>query len=87
MKVNRQRIDRRKYRPRVTLYIALEDLDFSWFPHEVEKVRVLWGQGKSIYQIAKSFERDPDEVTLLIMSLARERKIVYRPGGAIGLSA
>lgn len=87
MRVNRQQIDRKKYRPRVKLYIALQDLDFSWFPEEVEKVRILWGQGNSVYQIAASLKRDPDEVSLLIMSLARENRILKRPGGASGISA
>ena len=85
--MNRQKIDGRKYRPRVKLYIALQDLDFSWYPWEVEKVRELWEQGKSVKKIGEIMERDPDEVTLLIMSLARERKISPRPGGAVGTSA
>lgn len=85
--MNRQKIDGRKYRPPVRLYIALQDLDFSWYPWEVEKVRELWAQGKSVPRIAKIMERDPDEVTLLIMSLARERRISPRPGGAVGISA
>lgn len=85
--MNRQKIDGRKYRPPVRLYIALQDLDFSWYPREVEKVRELWAQGKSVRKIGKIMERDPDEVTLLIMSLARERRISPRPGGAIGISA
>lgn len=76
-----------KYRPKTRLYIALESLDFSWYPWEVEKVRELWAQGKSIMRIGKIMDRDPDEVTLLVMSLARERKISRRPGGAIGISA
>lgn len=85
--MNRKLTDARKYRPRVPLYIALEGLDFSWFPQEVDEVRALWGQGKSVHHIAKAFDRDPDEVTLLIMSLARERRIRKRPGGAAGISA
>jgi hypothetical protein len=85
--MNRQKIDGRKYRPPVRLYIALQDLDFSWYPWEVEKVRELWTQGKSVPRIGKIMDRDPDEVTLLIMSLAREKRISPRPGGALGISA
>jgi len=86
--MSRKRIDGTKYRPRVKLYIALEDADFSWYPQDVEKVRRLWAEGKSVYQISKAFDnRDPDEVTLLIMDLARRQRISKRPGGAIGKSA
>lgn len=79
--------DGSKYRPKTRLYIALQDLDFSWYPWEVEKVRELWSQGKSIPRIGKIVGRDPDEVTVLIMSLAREQRIRNRPGGAAGISA
>lgn len=85
--LSRKNNDGHKYRPNARLYIALVNLDFSWYPWEVEKVRELWAQGKSIPRIAKIMDRDPDEVTLLIMSLARERKISQRPGGATGISA
>ena len=85
--MNCERNDCLEYRPKARLYIALGDLDFSWYSWEVEKVRELWTQGKSITRIGKIMDRDPDEVTLLVMSLARERKISRRPGGAIGISA
>lgn len=83
----RAKIDRTKYRPNERLYIALEDLDFAWFSYEVENVKELWRQGKSVFQISKVLERDVDEVTILIMSLARDRNIKQRPGGIRGISA
>ena len=85
--ISRERQDCLKYRPKLPLYIALLDLDFSWYPAEVTKVVGLWRRGKSVHQIAKAVGRDPDEVTVLIMSLAREKKIAPRSGGAAGLSA
>lgn len=85
--MNQQQTDMRKYRPGDRLYIALQELDFSWYPWEVDKVRELWGQGKSIHRIGKIMDRDPDEVVLLIMSLARDNKVSQRPGGVLGLTA
>lgn len=76
--------DRLKLRPKSELIIALSDLDFSWFPEEVGKVKQLWNQGLHIADIAEYMKRDQDEVAVLIMHLARKGKIEKRKTGVFG---
>lgn len=76
--------DKTKLRPQTELYIALEKLDFSWYRLEVEHVRLLWEEGLHLADIAREVVRDPDEVTVLLMDLARRGKIEQREGGAYG---
>ena len=73
--------DRYKLRPQEELIVALDDLDFSWFPVEVNKVKKLWSLGWHIADIAKHMKRDPDEVAVLIMHLARQGRIKRRRMG------
>jgi predicted regulator of amino acid metabolism with ACT domain len=84
MNVNRQLIDIKKWRPQEELYIALSELDFSWYPGEVEKIKKLWAYGLHIAKIAEMLERDIDEVAVLIMDLARKNKIRRRKNGVLG---
>jgi len=76
--------DRLKLRPKSELIIALSDLDFSWFPEEVGKVKQLWNQSLHIAAIAAKVKRDQDEVAVLIMHLARKGKIAKRKTGVFG---
>lgn len=76
--------DRYKLRPQEELIVALDDLDFSWFPVEVNKVKKLWSFGWHIADIAKHMKRDPDEVAVLIMHLARQGRIRRRRMGVLG---
>lgn len=78
------RADKLKLRPHTKLIIALDDMDFSWFPAEVNKVKSLWDFGWHIADIAKTVKRNQDEVALLIMHLARKGKIQKRKGGVLG---
>ena len=73
-----------KLRPPVPLHIALADLDFSWYPHEVLKVRKMWQAGANIEDIAKAVKRDCDEVAVLLIDLARDGKIQRRRLGIYG---
>lgn len=66
------------------VYIALEDLDFSWDEADIPQVRYMWKKGLSIWDIARAFDRDPDEVAILIMDLIRKSQIRPRPRGAYG---
>ncbi|MCS1351176.1 helix-turn-helix domain-containing protein [Mechercharimyces sp. CAU 1602] len=66
------------------LYVALEDLDFVWDEAEVPQVVEMWRDGQSLHDIAKTLDRDPDEVTLLVMDLARQGRISRRKRGARG---
>ncbi len=84
LKVNRQLIDIKKWRPQEQLYIALSELDFSWFPGEVERVKKLWAYGLHIADIAERLERDIGEVGVLIMDLARKTKIRLGNNGVLG---
>lgn len=82
--MERDRFDRLKLRPKKELIIVLDDLDFSWFPAEVAKVKKLWDFGWHIADIAKTVKRDQDEVATLVMHLARKGKIEYRKRGVLG---
>ena len=82
--VNRVLADSRKRRPREELYIALSELDFSWYPNEVEQVAQLWRDGLPVADIAEKMERDVDEVVILIMDLARRMMIGQRKNGVLG---
>lgn len=88
-----KRADALKLRPKQELTIALDDLDFSWFPEQVQKVKEMWNKGASITEIAKvtrpanelkTPEDAVDEVALLIMHLQRQKEILPRAGGVWG---
>ena len=82
--MERDRFDRLKLRPKKELIIVLDDLDFSWLPAEVAKVKKLWDFGWHIADIAKQMRRDVDEVAILIMHLSRRGEIKRRKGGVFG---
>jgi len=44
----------------------------KWDTEEVEDFRKLWRQGKTILEISRFFQRDPDEIALLIMDQAQK---------------
>jgi hypothetical protein len=83
-----------KLRPKVELEIALYDLDFSWYPAEIEQVIQLWIEGCSIEDIAicvrpvkrgiRTKDDAVDEVALFIMHLMRKGLMGQRCGGARG---
>ena len=64
--------------------IVLEDLNFVWDAPELSELSVMWIDGVSVEEIAEHFDRDPDEVVLAIMHLAREDKITARKSGLKG---
>ena len=61
--------------------IVLEDLDFLWDELELEEVARQWKVGKDVRLIATSFNRDPDEVLLALIHLAKEDMVFKRNGG------
>jgi len=75
---------RKAFKKRRKIYLALEDLNFVWCEVEVSRVIQLWEDGLNIWDIAAEMERDPDEVTILIMDLARKERIIPRPVEAVG---
>lgn len=74
----------RAFKKRQKIYLALEELNFVWCEAEVSQVIDLWEQGLNIWDISKAMKRDPDEVTILIMDLARKERIIPRPVEAVG---
>lgn len=76
--------DRFKLRPKQRLYFALEDLDLSFTRAEVAQVVLWWNQGVSIGEMADRLGRDPDEIAVLVMDLARKGGVRARAGGAWG---
>ncbi len=68
-------------------YTALEagpDFSFQWPPAQVRKVIQMWEAGIPIDTMAKRLSRDPDEVAVLIIDLARREIIGNRIGGVWG---
>lgn len=82
--INRATTDITKLRPKEELYIALEELDFTWYTSQVDKVRQMWEAGEHIADIAEAVKRDQDEVAILLMSLSRSKKIGNRTHGVFG---
>lgn len=54
---------------RSMIYIALEDINYSWSKKSILRVLNLWNAGFSLEFISKDVEREFDEVALLIMDL------------------
>jgi hypothetical protein len=52
--------------------VVLEDLDFVWDEPELEKIVQMWNENVSIFEMGERLDRDPDEVLLAIIHLARE---------------
>lgn len=73
-----------KLRPRERLHIALEDLDLSFTRAEVAAVIEGWRRGDHVADIADRIRRDPDEVAVLLIDLARCGRIARRQGGVFG---
>lgn len=59
---------------RRNIYVACEDMDFTWDERQVYAVAEMYRKGATVYEIASDpgIDRDPDEVAILIMDLARQ---------------
>lgn len=68
-------------RSKTNRVIVLEDLNFIWEWHELTKMKHMWNKGISVEGIASTFNRDPDEILLALIHLARMDKIVSRNEG------
>ncbi|WP_322925349.1 helix-turn-helix domain containing protein [Paenibacillus campi] len=69
---------------RRNIHIALEELNFVWDENELKRFRRMWTAGYTLPAIALAFDRDPDEVVLLVMDQARAGEIKRRPNGLLG---
>jgi len=65
--------------------IVLEDLDFVWDEEELDDIAFCWNEDMSVRTIAKRFKRDPDEILLAIIHLARDERIKQRENGLMGV--
>lgn len=66
------------------IYIACEELNFIWRPEDVITVDRMWQEGMDIRDIAKAFDRDVDEVAILIMDRVRLGRLGPRKNGVFG---
>lgn len=71
---------------RGNIYLACDELDFTWGVEEIYRFEELWKQGKDLTSIAKEFNRDPDELAILVIDRARQGRIEQREGGLLGVS-
>ncbi len=79
--------DRQKLQPQRRLTIILEDMDLSWYPDEIGRFLEMWKSGAPLLEMAAVFDRDPDEVLLLVIDQVRGKHIAARPGGYLGSRA
>ncbi len=70
--------------PVITYRRILEDMNRDWRLDQIEQVRQWWVEGVPLGEMAERLKRDPDEVALLIMHLARQGELEPRPGGCFG---
>jgi hypothetical protein len=64
--------------------IVLEEMNFVWDKHQLNELSEMWADGESIEGIAEHFDRDPDEILLALIHIAREDKITARRTGLKG---
>lgn len=69
---------------RQKVYIACETLDFIWDEKDIKQIDQLWRDGYSIWDIAEQFDRDPDELLILLIDRAKRGRIKPRKGGVLG---
>jgi hypothetical protein len=69
--------------PRKNRVVVLEDLNFIWDEEELFDITCMWNDGLSVLYIANYFDRDPDEIILALIHLAREERITQRVGGML----
>lgn len=69
---------------RLTTYIALEEMNFTWSLEEVEEFEEMWREACSLTEIAAHFKRTHEEVAVLIMDRALNKRIKPRKNGIFG---
>ncbi|WP_227522037.1 helix-turn-helix domain containing protein [Bacillus solitudinis] len=66
---------------RQIIYIALEELNFLWDEKEVIEFDQMWKRGVSLKRMARYFNREEDEVAMLILDRKRKKRISVRDRG------
>ncbi|TCJ01345.1 hypothetical protein [Cytobacillus praedii] len=69
--------------PRKNRVVVLEDLNFFWDEPELKELPECWELGGDVRLVALHFDRDPDEVLMALIHLARKDKITRRKGGLL----
>ena len=69
---------------RRAVYLACEEMDFTWGEEDVDWFVGMWQEGVPLLEIADKLDRCPDEVTILAIDQARKRRIHKRTGGVWG---
>lgn len=80
----RRKQDNLKYGLQEPVYIILQEYDFSFLQHEIDKFVESWKSGVSIQDIAARIMRPVQEVFLLALDLIERNKINQRNGGVWG---
>lgn len=71
-------------KPRRNRVIVLEGLNFFWDEPELEEIVQMWEEQFSVNYISDYFDRDPDEILLALLHLAKTDRIQKRNGGLFG---
>ncbi|MEK5057685.1 hypothetical protein BK126_05300 [Paenibacillus sp. FSL H7-0326] len=72
------------FKQRVSIYLACEEMDFTWSREEVKEVDQMWNEGIDVRSIANKVQRDPDELLILIIDRAKKGFIKQRTRGLFG---
>lgn len=65
-------------------YIACEGIDFIWCESEVREFINMWEKGFPVTEIIEYFDRNPNDITALILDLSMLGKIHPREKGLMG---
>ena len=74
----------KKINPKEKLHIALFDLDFSFTQSEIDTAIDMWNKGYDLRVIADELQREGDEVMILLLDLARNKRIEKRENSIWG---
>lgn len=69
---------------RTSIYTALEEFDFHWDLSDIKVFDQMWNDGKSFEEIVEHFNRDYDEVGILLIDRARKGNVKKRFRGLEG---
>lgn len=65
--------------------IVCEDLNFIWEQSELREIKRMWKMNFSVKYMAEYFDRDPDEILIALIHLAKDDRIQSRIYGLKGL--
>jgi hypothetical protein len=70
--------------PRRNRVIVLEDMNFIWEQSDLREIKKMWKMNLSVKYMADYFDRDPDEILLALIHLAKDDRIKNRIYGLKG---